>query len=174
MSESCTVLAYATRFVASTMVGMTSPTREEIALAIDTATGRCPLIPDSLPDTGAELAYVVARVRELIVIWRTNGLEPVHAAITCSLAIAATIGSIDAVDGVPVSVIGDPYGADNTEAGTFWVDIDADHPASIWVRPARGFAFATPVDPSYLATRWVLEETDGMSPSDASRAADSL
>lgn len=156
------------------MVPMSSPSRDEIALAIDKATARCPSMPEGLPETGAERSYVVARVRELVAIWRAAGIEPVEASITCSLAIAATIGSLEPIDGLPVSVAGDPYGSDNTEAGTFWVDLDADHPASVWVRPARGFAFATPVDPAYFATRWVLEETDGMRPSDASRAADSL
>ena len=156
----------------TTIRGMRSH-REAIAAAIDADVLRTPAVPAGLPDSGAERDYVVARVRELFSIYRSHGVEPVSAFVSCAPSLADAIGSLTSVDGLDVTVFADPNGSD-VEAGTFSVDVDADHPAAVFVRPAVGVAFSGPVTEAALHTRWVLQEIDGMAADDAARAADLL
>ena len=154
--------------------GMKQLTRDELSRLIVAEIDKVPLLPTEIPATGAESTYARARVVELIDIYRNHGIEPVDVEIRCSMAIASVIGELGSVSGVPVRVTGEPFGSRATEAGSFLVFIDADHPAAAWLPPSIGIVFATPVELGYLATRWTLQTVDRMSPADAAAAADKL
>ena len=149
---------------------MSNDPRAQLADAITLEAERVPALPDDVPATGAEGVYVRCRVAELAAIWRCHGIDPVSALVVCSPELASLLGHIGSVDGIVVSVLPDSSSQDD-DAGSFTVDFDADHPAAVWVRPALGIAFPGPVDAGRLATRWVLQEHDGMSAGDAERSS---
>ena len=167
--------------------------REKVAGEVNALTLRVPVLPDDLPVSDAELSYVVARVRELIGIWRTAGIEPVRVSISAERDLllrlrvpAAEIVTgaypyedpgfvLPDVDGVPVSAYSNPaLYAGSLGSDSFVVEIDASSPVAVWLRPALGLAFPGRVDPGMFATRWVLQEVDGMDPGDAQPTAELL
>lgn len=150
--------------------------RERLAASIDLACTRTPSLPDPVPATGAASVYVKHRVAEVLAIWEEHGLHPLGVVISASATLVAKLGSISRISGVPVEVYAMPafYSSPANEAETFSIDIDADDPAAIWVRPSVGIAYDGPVDPVVFATRWVLQEIDGMDDGDAEAASRSL
>jgi hypothetical protein len=116
------------------------------------------------------------RIAEVLAIWEEHGLHPLGVVVSASATLGAKLGSVTRVAGVPVHVFPMPafYSSPALEAETFSLDIDADDPAAVWVRPSVGIAYDGPVDPNVFATRWVLQEIDGMDDGDAEAAARSL
>ena len=155
-----------------------SDLRQQIARDIAADAARTPSIPESFGPAPAERTYVTHRLRELFAIWRSHGLEPDSVTVTANQALLDAVGPLSSFDSVPVYLYPEhdysdeaSDSVDDPSRGTFVVDIDAFHPASAFVPLAVGIAYPYPVDPAHLATRWVLQELDGMAPSDAELAS---
>ena len=159
------------RPVPATIYGM-STDRERLAASIDAACERTPSLPSNVPATDAARSYMVHRLAEVLAIWEAHDVHPLGVVVSCSRDLAAKVMPLHNVSGVPVEI--NPLSqreAYGYGANTFTMEIDADDPATVWVRPSVGIAYDGPVDPEIFATRWVLQEVDGMDDTDAEEAS---
>jgi hypothetical protein len=149
--------------------------REEVAAEIDAANRRCPTRPSDVPETGAETFYLRARLAEVVKAYRDNGIKGAMVNVSCPASLLPVLREVTSVEGIPVCV--EPFYPGEFEekgAAAYLVSVDAIHPATVWVRPALGFAFPGPVSESYWTTRWVLQEVDGVDGGTASEIAERL
>ena len=151
---------------------------EEIADQIRLDSEQVPALPTAFTSDPAYLDYLTSRIAEVRGFYRRAGLEPEYLAVTASTDLIAHFSSLRDYDGIAIDYVVNPLAdalsADGLDGGTFTMEFSAFHPASTWIRPILGIAYATPVSPELYATRWTLQEIDGMEPEDASRAADLL
>lgn len=149
---------------------------EKIADAIATACAAVPTLTST--PTPTYLDYLTTRIDEVVSFWRSQGLEPEHVTIMGGSALLALFSSLSSYQGLSIDYVVNPLAdhlsVDGLDEGTFTLDFTAFHPASTWIRPALGIAYPGAVDPVIHATRWVLQEIDGMDPDDAARASEVL
>lgn len=155
---------------------MNRPSNDEIAANIEKAAMAVPVIPESFSESDAPyLPYLKARIEELREIWRSQGMEPEHASILGASELLKYFSSLKELDGITIDYIPNPLSDflsdGGVDEGTFTVEFSAFHPASSWVKPALGIAYPGAVSPEVFATRWTLQEIDGMESGDAARAA---
>lgn len=155
---------------ARTINGVQPIDRFELADMINAAVLRTPVLPDAVPTDAAEPKYVVARIRELLAIWHHHGLEVTAVFIRADLDLIDAVGSIDAVDGIPV-IFDNDVDVD-TARGAFICEPQAASPVAALLRPALGIAYAGHVAPAVHETRWVLQEHDRLPPDLAQDIAD--
>ena len=158
---------------------MNRPSNDEIASNIEKAALAVPALPREILSSDLPyLPYLKARIEELREFWRAQGIEPEHATVMGASALMKHFSSLRDFDGISIDYVVNPVAdfmsSDGLGEGTFTVEFSAMHPASTWIRPALGIAYPGPVSTEVFATRWTLQEIDGMDSGDAARAADLL
>ena len=161
------------------MANGSKPDRELLAQSIQAALSIMPARPTNLNAENVERSYVDARLHEVISVWRAHGIEPAELVLIADASLCMAlrtpadtrgVGYYGEVDGVKVTIdlaVEDRFIA----AGSFAVEVDALHPATVWVPAAYGMAYPTAVSEEEWVTRWVLQVTDGFDAVDAANAA---
>lgn len=129
----------------------------------------------AMPDTDGELAWVEARLAQLIAA--APATHPVTGAYLVAeaelievLGAGADTVTIAGVDvALEVADAGRFADAGAFAAGTYELTVETgDIAVDLMVAPALGFAYAEPVDADEVETRWTLQTTDRL---DANTAA---
>lgn len=147
-------------------------TIEDTYLEIHREIVRKPRLPELT--TNYEKVCVVARLEEVLAIFRVAKIAPLTVTVSCAPNLAEKIGPIMAISGIQINVNSCSNRSDKSDCGTFIIDILTLNGSASMMTMAVGIAYPEWVAEDHHDMRWTLQVIDGMTPERAKESTPRL